>query len=98
MSWHNFLIVYVVVTLALWIIFRGWFRNRQGKVFRTLVFVTSLSCLCDYLAEDRAFWFFEDLWGIAIFGVPVENILFMATTTLLALLCYRGVQRISADH
>lgn len=90
MTWTEFLVGYTIAVFT-WLLFsRSLFAGAWLRVFRVLVFVTSVFFVANYIAEDRGFWHFSDTIGMEVLGIPIENTVFTLTTAVLILLLYRG--------
>lgn len=79
-------------TFAL-IVMRPDFRGQWMRLLRTLLGATSICFIVDYPAENRAFWRFSHPSGASVIDIPIENVLFFATSGIIVLVIYLKMQR-----
>lgn len=97
MTWNEFLLVYLSITALVVLRMVHRLKGRWSKLLRAVVFIASIFWLLDYVANDRTFWGFSKLWGIAILLNPIENTLFGVATSINLILLYLWLDRGNRD-
>lgn len=93
MLWIEFLAAVSAATAAGLYLKREALRGQWGRLARVLVFGCAAGFPLDYIAEDRVFWRFSHPSGIRFFGVPAENIAFIAIFMTDIILIHLGCQQ-----
>lgn len=93
MSVAEFFFCYALAGATMLLACHKDFAYKWKALFRTVLGVTSICFIIDYPAENREFWSFSRLSGLSVIDVPVENIIFTATSAVIALAIYLKMQR-----
>jgi lycopene cyclase domain-containing protein len=83
----------LAITAPLELVWRARVYGRPRRLVRTVVPVAVLFLVWDAVAIHRGLWWFADRFvsGWAVFGVPVEELVFMVVIPVCSLLTYEGV-------
>ena len=88
MRWHYFVLLVGwagPLILLQWVV--GWrsFSRNLRAVFAPPLLAAAFFTVCDSVAVRRGIWFFDEnqILGIKVLGLPVEEVLFFLLTSLL---------------
>lgn len=93
MIWPRFVPLFVAATFAALIIARRRFSGHWAHLVQVTTFVTCLTFLIDYPAEQRSFWTFERTSGLFVLDTPVENHVFVAACAIDIMIVYLSLRR-----
>lgn len=94
-SWHQFLILYMLETVCTLFLARRWLKNCWKKLARVNACTAALSFFVDYPAETSQIWVFGERSRCMLMNVPLENLLFMALSANNAILLYLLFQHLA---
>ncbi len=80
MNWDNFIILYTVLGVGIFLVSYKLYKGKIRNLLRIIVFINVILFLFDYIAYDLDIWRFPVLWGVYFFHNPIENILFVTIT------------------
>jgi uncharacterized membrane protein len=92
MTWPTFVPLFVGLTLAALLGARRRFDGHWAHLAQVTVFVTCLTFLIDYPAEERHFWQFSKTSGFSLLDTPVENHIFVAACAIDIMIVYLSLQ------
>jgi len=97
MSWPAFVVMFSAVTFAALVVARRRFDGHWANLVQVTIFVTCLTFLIDYPAEERAFWTFGTTSGWLLLDTPVENHVFVAACAVDIMIVYLSLRRYLRD-
>jgi uncharacterized membrane protein len=92
MTWPAFVPLFVGLTLAALLGARRRFAGHWIHMAQVTVFVTCMTFLIDYPAEQRHFWRFSKTSGFALLDTPFENHVFVAACAIDIMIVFLSLQ------
>jgi uncharacterized membrane protein len=92
MTWPQFVPLFVAVTCVALFLTRRRFAGKWVALAQVTIFVTCLTFLIDYPAEQRQFWTFGKTSGLYLLDTPVENHVFVAACAINIMIVYLSLR------